>query len=914
MAYLAISDFKFGVDRRRPQTVGIPGTLWRLENALISRGGDIERAKKFVSTHTLPADTFGLYSLRNQLWVFGSAAAPSMPIGVQYQQLAAPASAAMTRVIDVRGSGGKLYVIAEYDDGNVYHFYDGARITGWDTLAEANSSFAQTADYLANKLNESDVVSAVAVGGDIVLTARTAGTAFTLATSGTDKLSYAQVAAALADLATLDVNLNATASGATIRLAAAVIGTTYQVLNPLGIDAGDTSNPTLTHTEVAANVAAVAEVLAEGFVRVTGGSASAGVNKVTSVRVNSVELLESEVDWVTSNDGTADALETAINAYTATSGYTAVATTNTVAITAAAGTGATPNNYVVATTLGGNVTTVTGNMSGGVTAVVAVQRLDDLVVGGDFPDTADTWGFSTATDSYSVTGAAALASDPTTPSAATATLQANVAAVAEVVATATVEVTGGSAAPGVNRISQITVDGTELLSAAVDWTTSNTATALLLEVAINNFTATSEYSAVADGAEVTISAESGTGADPNGFVVVVTTGGNVSVAKTNMAGGVDEVEAVAQIEQVTIDGASFDAADLWTVTINGTDYKATGRAAGMGTYAFPFKRRVYSTANSLLRYSALNDPDEWVDSDPEATGAGFINISQESEGAQRLVAVAPYDGQGAIFSRENITIYLLDTDAENNSFVQTLENTGTIAPRSVVAYGSTDVFYLDSSGVRSIRARTGTNTAYVSDAGSAIDTFIQDLIAEVGETVAAKAQGIVDPKDGRYMLALGDTVLALSYFPDSKITAWSYLLRETTVDSIVRGERDIYLREGNTIYRYGGAAGTTYPSADEFEAVAETPFMDAKDPATRKLLQGFDMACSGRWLVDVLIDPNDTDNYVRVGYIDKTTYHLPKIELPGQTTHVAFRFTCSDAGYASLSAVAIHYNDEKPAG
>lgn len=49
MSYLAISDFKFGMDRRRKRISGVPGTLWTLKNAHISRGGDIERAKKQVT-------------------------------------------------------------------------------------------------------------------------------------------------------------------------------------------------------------------------------------------------------------------------------------------------------------------------------------------------------------------------------------------------------------------------------------------------------------------------------------------------------------------------------------------------------------------------------------------------------------------------------------------------------------------------------------------------------------------------------------------------------------------------------------------------------------------------------------------------------------------------------------------------
>jgi hypothetical protein len=108
MPYLHIKDFKYGMDRRRPREVGVPGTLWTLQNAVITRGGDIQRAKKFVSAYTLPAGTVGLFSLNQQLYVFGSGSTPAgMPPQVQYVQLAAPNTPTLTRIHDARRLTGR---------------------------------------------------------------------------------------------------------------------------------------------------------------------------------------------------------------------------------------------------------------------------------------------------------------------------------------------------------------------------------------------------------------------------------------------------------------------------------------------------------------------------------------------------------------------------------------------------------------------------------------------------------------------------------------------------------------------------------------------------------------------------------------------------------------------------------------
>ena len=409
MPSIQIADFKYGVDRRRERAAGVPGTLWSGVNCHITRGGDIERAKKFVPVYEDLEDTYGLEQVGGQLFVFGSAdLAASVPNGVQYQRLQAPSTPAMEHIHWSTVFDGKTYVIADYLDGSVYHFYDGARVSDLDSVVDAAASYVTLASYLAQKLNSSAAVDAVAFGNAILVTARTPGTAFTLTSATVD-----------------------------------------------------------------------------------GGG---------------------------NNDQTA--------------------------------------------------------------AVTAVQ--------------------------------------------------ANVSAVAEVRATGTVTITGGTRDPGVNYVGQITVDGVELMDVAVNWVTSHSATATAVAAEINNRTSTHGFSASAAGAVITIQAEPGTGAAPNGDAVAVTVAGDATAIKTDMAGGVTAVAAVAQVSKVTF-GGTFQAADRFTLTLNGTAYVATGRASATPTSAFVYKGRIYATGGSFYRYCKLNDPTDWTDADP-ATGAGFINVYRAVNG------------------------------------------------------------------------------------------------------------------------------------------------------------------------------------------------------------------------------------------------------------------------------------------
>lgn len=691
MTSVFLTDFKFGMDRRRKRIAGVPGTLWLGKNVVISRGGDIERARRFVPTYTLPTGTFGLASTRGQLYTFGSGNTPvGLPTGVQYQRLQSPDAAAMTQILDVKTVGGKFYAIARFASGHTYHFYDGARVTDWDALADGNTDMPTLAAYLGDLINADTAVTAVASGNTLTITANNAGTAFTVAQST--------------------------------------------------VDHGSVADQNITLTTVAANVAAVAEVQATGTITVLSGQFDSGHNTIGSVTANAIELLSSPVNWLQSNSATANA--------------------------------------------------------------VAAR--------------------------------------------------------------------------------------------------------------INNGTATHGYSAAAVGAVITITAEPSTGATPNNYVLAVSTVGNVNVSNTHFfSGGVTAVAAIAQVVTATLIG-TFEALDTFTITINGTAYTATGRAAGTGISGFVFKRRMWSPAGSLWEYSKLNTFTNWSDT-AAASGASFINVSNEAEGSERLVGAGVYSGQGAIFSRRNVRIYNLFTDAQENTLYKPLDNSGTMAARSILNHGDVDLFYLDETGIRSIRAREATNEPFINDIGTAIDPFLREYMDTLSLGTMQRAVSTVEPRDGRYMLALGGRIFVLSYFPSSQISAWSYFEPGFNISDFARAYNKLYARAGDTIYLYGGPTGTTWPEADEMVATVQLPFVSTQPPGM-KMLTGFDMASEGVWAVNVLVDPNNENAKVRAGNISRITYGDQNCTLPGRCTHLALEFTCASAGAASISNVCVRYQDAEQNG
>lgn len=485
--------------------------------------------------------------------------------------------------------------------------------------------------------------------------------------------------------------------------------------------------------------------------------------------------------------------------------------------------------------------------------------------------------------------------------------QANVAAQSEIRATATITVTGGTASPGVNRIVSVTINAVEIMTNDVDWITSNSQTANNLAGDINLNTQTHGYSAAAVGAVVTVTAAAGTGATPNGYDVAINNQGDVTTTNSfEMAGGQTAIAAVAQV-YTAVFGGTFQALDKFTLTINGTAYYATGRASATGTFAYPRDKRIFCPAGPIVRYCKLNDPTNWTDASP-SSGAGFIAVSNDSEGYERVVGMAPYDTQTAILGRQMINLYQLGTDASLFGFVRSLDNTGCRSARATKAYGNLEVLYLDDSGIRSLRARQGTDTPYAADIGSAVDDFIQEQMRGIALDKIARAVSVVEPVDGRYFMAMGTRVYVLSLYPSNKITAWTYYEPGFEVTDFARTKNRLYARAGNTIYLYGGLDGQTWPSDNEITCVVETPFVSGDTPATKKERNGMDFDVTNEWVVTVATDPNRPNNFDTYGTVSKVTGGMPHINAPGDQASWSTKFVCTKGGRATISSYQSHYD------
>jgi hypothetical protein len=398
----------------------------------------------------------------------------------------------------------------------------------------------------------------------------------------------------------------------------------------------------------------------------------------------------------------------------------------------------------------------------------------------------------------------------------------------------------------------------------------------------------------------------------------------LSAGVSNVAGGSNNYAVVditqsatvslPQIATVELIGGydpAFDANESWEVIIDGTPYRVTPSASGTGTSARTFRGKVYATVQGTLYFSDVNNPTRWTTTFTNSAGkkedtfAGFESLSSQTGGAETLVTTAPYQGFLAVFARRSTQIWqVVAGDPSDNLPKQILDNVGSIAPRSAMNFGEMDVFFLSDTGVRSLRARDSSNAAVVFDVGTAVDPLVIEQMNALTEPEVVRACGVVEPREGRYMLALGDKVFVYSFFPASSISAWTTYEPGFAVEDWAVFGNQLLCRSGDEIYIYGGISGNVY---DNSLAEVELSWLSADRPGNKKKFKGIDIGCEGTWTISYSTDPT-TDSYAKAGSVELSNFNLPNFRIGASGTHIGLKFTSNDSKPARISSAVVHFD------
>lgn len=323
MAYLVINDFRFGLDKRRIDLALRPGALNDIVNAHINQGGEIEKRKAFLRTAIASSIdptviTKGFQEGPDGIYVFSNRVDPGgWPTPIKQQLLQYPdfhaidttypvvITVEINKVVSSTVFGGKMFVIAEFVGGVTLCYYDGTIVPDF---------------YI----------------GRILLTS-TNSQVVSLLTSWINSTAFGYTATRV--------------QGDTFLSVFGPPGASYTII-PQKVSAAGT----ITEKKIAEAVAPVPGAIAKGSFQVIAGSSSAGVNKITVVKVGATSLLNAgtPVDFDTDTVRTAIALAVSISAFSTTSGYTATSEGSRVVISSTTE-GSTPNDKDIEVDTAGDV-------------------------------------------------------------------------------------------------------------------------------------------------------------------------------------------------------------------------------------------------------------------------------------------------------------------------------------------------------------------------------------------------------------------------------------------------------------------------------------------------------------------------------------------------------------------------------
>jgi hypothetical protein len=341
----------------------------------------------------------------------------------------------------------------------------------------------------------------------------------------------------------------------------------------------------------------------------------------------------------------------------------------------------------------------------------------------------------------------------------------------------------------------------------------------------------------------------------------------ISTNATPFQGGVAAVTGTEESFSVTFSGTWIEGED-WVFTLTDvTSGLQTNLGQGyvtgtMPTYLSTFSQKVYALSGNSVFMSAVNTPLTWNDSN--ATGNGFVQLTDWWSTPEPVVAMAPYQGKLAFFARNTTWIFNVDANIANWSLSQLLTDFGTNAPASVKAIGDLDVLALNDNGIRSLRVRDSSLNAFVTDIGSPVDVQVVNAMQKAGAALTALACAGVEPSSNRYMLCLNGLIYALSYFPANKILAWSTY---SVVDNaglsftpslffVYQGQLWLYGLDSNNVpaaYQYGGPSRIMY---DSVKANWQIPFLDGKAPGIFKGATGVNIVCNAPQGGVALVSPD----------------------------------------------------------
>lgn len=300
-------------------------------------------------------------------------------------------------------------------------------------------------------------------------------------------------------------------------------------------------------------------------------------------------------------------------------------------------------------------------------------------------------------------------------------------------------------------------------------------------------------------------------------------------------------------------------------------------------------------SSDVVRFSATNAPRDWT----TLNDAGFLPTGIQVGGDPTPTTLGYFDRRLVVFSADTMQTWNIDPDPAAMSLANVVENIGTIyaqTPRQVAS----DLYFLTEFGYRSVVTQAYTNNLADVDVGSPVDKLVRESLVAGAHPMSVYYNGA-----GQYWTVIGGRVHVYTHSKAAKLAAWSYYDYPFSVDAIAELKGVLYLRSGNNVYRVDESVRTD--NGENYEVVAQIPYMNLKKPGALKQIWGLDAVMQGSAEIQVLFDVRDELMYQSLGTVSGDSRPGGQAPVGVMGTDIALKFINNDDQDWRLDSTQLYF-------
>ena len=262
---------------------------------------------------------------------------------------------------------------------------------------------------------------------------------------------------------------------------------------------------------------------------------------------------------------------------------------------------------------------------------------------------------------------------------------------------------------------------------------------------------------------------------------------------------------------------------------------------------------VFAVNKDVVDYSAAVDPTDWT----SANNAGYLPTGLNNYGDNPMALLGLYRSNLMAFNAGGFQMWQTDPDPANMAILDA-EPVGSVHPRGGQAVGN-DYIFVTQVGVRNVGLVGFTANMQVGNTGQPVDAIIRPLV----KAGTYEAISLYDPSRGQYWVFFGPQAIVLTMNGQFQ-TSWSRYVFPDTITDWTMSAGILYLRTaGNLVWQIDDDTLVDDSGGNNtlFTGTIQWPYLDSGAIGTNKQMIGFDIVGTGALTVQFGFDQSDPTTF-----------------------------------------------------